>query len=219
MLPYAILPSGHDRLPCSVVSSAPEVAMQRWYPAVELSLQEQFVMKRLNRVRALFGFLRKKRREIFDDAFQERLEGMYRGTGAGEEPHPPAMLCMVLILQGYVGASDAEALELSVMDLRWQIVLDCLGATEPPFSQGALQAFRDRMVANDMDRVLVERTVALVRDGVASRAEAQALRVAIDSRPLVGAGKVEDTINLLGHAARSIVRLVSHLMNFAPEKI
>ena len=37
------------------------------------------------------------------------------------------------------------------------------------------------------------------------------LRVGVDSRPLEGAGRVEDTINLLGHAARSIVRVVSKI--------
>lgn len=197
--------------------------MERWNPSLDLSKQEQLIMKRLNRVRALFGFLRTKRHILFDDDFQAQLEGMYRDTGAGEEAHPPAMMCMVLILQGYVRASDAEAVELAVMDLRWQMVLGCLGATEPPFSQGALQAFRERLMAHDMDRVLLERTVAMVRDGVAKRGEGQAvskaLRVAIDSRPLVGAGKVEDTINLLGHAARSIVRIVSKILEREPEEI
>ena len=32
--------------------------MDHWWPRVELSKQEAFIMKRLNRVRALFGFLR-----------------------------------------------------------------------------------------------------------------------------------------------------------------
>jgi len=191
--------------------------MDRWKPPVELTKREQMIMKRLNRVRALFGFLRLNRHVIFDDAFQEQLEGIYRQTGAGDPPHPPAMLCMVLLLQGYVGASDAEAVEMAVMDLRWQIVLDCLGADEPPFSQGALQSFRERMVAHDVDRLLLERTVTLVRDGLVSAAEGQSLskavRVAIDSRPLAGAGRVEDTINLLGHAARNIVRIVSKIMD------
>ena len=189
--------------------------MQRWSPPVKLSKQETLIMKRLKRVRALFGFLRLNRHELFNEAFQEQLESMYRQTGAGDPPHPPAMLCMVLLLQGYVGASDAEAVELAVMDLRWQMVLDCIGASDPPFSQGALQNFRERRVANDMDRLLLERTVELVRSGVAKQGEGQALkkalRVAVDSRPLIGAGKVEDTINLLGHAARSIVRLVSKI--------
>ena len=113
--------------------------MDRWKPPVELTKKEQLIMKRLNRVRTLFGFLRLNRHKLFDDAFQEQLEGMYRQTGAGDEPHAPAMLCMVLLLQGYVGASDAEAVELAVMDRRWQMVLDCLDVDDPPFSQGALQ--------------------------------------------------------------------------------
>ena len=74
-----------------------------------------------------------------------------------------------------------------------------------------------------MDRVLLDRTVALVRSGAMTDAEgrsvSKALRAAIDSRPLAGAGKVEDTINLLGHAARSIVQLVSKLTDRAPEEI
>jgi hypothetical protein len=130
---------------------------------------------------------------------------------------------MVLLLQGYVGASDAEAVEMAVMDLRWQMVLDCLGADEPPFSQGALQSFRERMLAHEVDRLLLERTVSLVRDGVVTAAEGQSLskavRVAIDSRPLAGAGRVEDTINLLGHAARTIVRIVSKITGRSPEAI
>src|SRR5208283_5361278 len=104
--------------------------MQRWTPPVALSPQENMLMKRLTRVRALFGFLRQHRHELFDDAFQDQLEGMYRMTGAGEPPNPPAMMSMVILLQGYVGASDAEAVELSVVDLRWQMVLGCMGVTE-----------------------------------------------------------------------------------------
>lgn len=199
------------------------MGMNRWHPSTTLTRQEQFLMKRLTRVRALFGFLRQHRHELFDDSFQEQLEAMYRATGAGEEPNPPALLCMVVLLQGYVGASDAEAVELSLVDLRWQMVLDCLGATTPPFSQGGLQAFRERMIAHDMDRVLLDRTVALVRSGAMTEGEgrsvSKALRAAIDSRPLAGAGKVEDTINLLGHAARSIVQLVSKLTELDPPQI
>lgn len=180
-------------------------------------------MKRLKRVRALFGFLRLHRHELFDDEFQVCLETMYRDTGAGAPPHPPALLCMVVLLQGYLGVSDAEAVELSVVDLRWQMVLGCLGAEKPAFSQGALQAFRERMVAHNVDQALLERTAALVREGAATEGErrslSKALRVAVDSRPLAGAGRVEDTINLLGHAARSIVRLVSKLTERTEEEI
>lgn len=197
--------------------------MERWHPRIEPTGQEKMLLRRLTRVRALFGFLRLHRHEIFDDEFQEQLEAVYRDTGAGAPPHPPALLCMVTLLQGYVGASDAEAVELAMVDLRWQMVLDCLGCETPPFSQGALQTFRERMVAHDLDQLLLERTAQLVRAGAATQGQqksvSKALRVAIDSRPLAGAGRVEDTINLLGHAARSIVQLVSKLTELEPEDI
>ena len=51
---------------------------------------------------------------------------MYRDTGAGKEPVPPALLAMALVLQGYLGMSDSDAVEATVLDLRWQLVLDCL---------------------------------------------------------------------------------------------
>src|ERR1700678_4772546 len=107
-----------------MISWAPRGApVERWKPRTEMTKKEQLIMKRLGRVRALFGFLREKRHVIFDDAFQDQLEGMYRQTGAGDEPHAPAFLCMVVLFQCYVGASDAEAVELSAMDRRWQLVL------------------------------------------------------------------------------------------------
>ena len=136
-----------------------EVAMVRWRPSATVTRQEQFILKRLEKRRKLFAFLRRHRHEIFDDAFQAELESMYRDTGAGKDPVPPALLAMALVLQGYLGMSDFDAVEASVFDARWQMVLGRLGETEPAFSQGALQAFRERLIANDMDRRLLERTI------------------------------------------------------------
>ena len=59
------------------------------------------------------------------------------------------------------------------------MVLDCLGATTPPFLQGGLQAFRDRMLAHEMDRVLLDRTVALVRSGAMSESERRSVSKAL----------------------------------------
>src|SRR5260370_19056489 len=137
--------------------------MRRWEPAIELSKKEEFIIKGLKRTRKLFAFLRLHRHELFDDKFQQELEGMYRDSGAGEEPVPPALLCMALLLQGYHRISDAEAVELTVMDLRWQMVLGCLGADEPAFAQGTLQAFRERLIAAGIDRTLLERPIELAR--------------------------------------------------------
>ena len=44
-------------------------------------------------------------------------------------------------------------------------------------------------------------------------------RLAVDSRPLSGAGRVEDTFNLLGHAARKIVECAAVILKKAPAEI
>jgi len=128
---------------------------------------------------------------------------------------------MALLLQGYHRISDAEAVELTVMDLRWQMVLGCLGADEPAFAQGTLQAFRERLIAADMDRRLLERTIELARqtNEFDWKKLPKDLRLAIDSRPFEGAGRVEDTFNLLGHAARKIVAAAAKLTGSSSEEI
>lgn len=178
-------------------------------------------MKRLLRTRKLFGFLRAHRDELFDDAFQAELAAMYRDTGAGKDPIPPALLAMATVLQAYHGMSDAEAVEMTVVDLRWQLVLDRLGSDEPAFSQGALSDFRSRLIRHDMDRRLLERTVALAERTKAfdPKKLPRELRVAIDSMPLEGAGRVEDTFNLLAHAARKVISAAAAVLQRRAEDI
>jgi hypothetical protein len=58
---------------------------------------------------------------------------------AGPTSHTAAArLALATILQAYTGVSDDEAIEASMMNRRWQLVLDCLDADEPPFSKGTL---------------------------------------------------------------------------------
>jgi hypothetical protein len=197
------------------------MTIERWNPEESLSRQEQFILKRLKRNGKLYGFLRLQRSRLFDEAFQTELEGMYRDTGAGKDANPPALLAMVLLLQAYAGASDATAVELSLLDLRWQMVLGCLGATEPVFSQGALFAFRERLIAANLDRRLLERTVELARETKAFdfKKLPKTLRVAMDSSPLEGAGRVEDTINLLAHAGHKIVACAAKLLDWGQDRV
>ena len=193
----------------------------RWEPRDALTGQERMLLKTVKRTKKLFGFLRLHRSELFDDAFQAELAEAYRQTGAGKDPKPPAFMAMVVLLQAYTGASDAEAVQQSVVDLRWQMVLDVLGATQPAFSQGALHDFRHRLIAHDLDRRLLERTAELARETRSFDAKKlpKSLRVAADSKPLQGAGRVEDTLNLLGHAARDVVRCVALLTETDPDEV
>lgn len=197
------------------------MSIPRWNPPQTPTRQEQFILRRLTRNGKLYAFLRLHRHEIFDDSFQTELESMYRDTGAGRDPKPPALLAMVLLLQAYGGESDASAVELALLDLRWQMVLGCLGATEPVFAQGALVDFRNRLIAADLDRRLLERTVELARKTKEFdwKKMPKTLRVAIDSSPLEGAGRVEDTINLLAHAGRKIVGCAAKLLDWDEERV
>ena len=165
------------------------MSVERWTPNVKPTAEEARILARL------------------------KTQSMYRDTGAGAPPQPPALMCMALILQCYTGDSDREVVELTVDSDRWQMVLGCLRSTEPAFSQGGLPQFRERLIAHDLDKRLLERTVEIARRAKFSGKKTlpKSLRVVMDSRPLVGAGRVEDTFNLLGHAARKIAECAADM--------
>src|SRR5712691_3949094 len=150
-----------------------------WRPPVEPSPAERAVIKAVRRAK-LFVFLRLHRHELLDEEFQAELAQAYTDSPQGQAP---------------------------VMDRRWQLVLDCMDADRPPFAKGTLVGFRRRLIEADLDRRLVERTVALAAG--TGGFGARALRAALDSSPLWGAGRVEDTINLMGHALRKALGVIA----------
>ena len=179
-----------------------------WRPPAEPSPAELAVIKAVRRAK-LFVFLRLHRHELFDEQFQAELAQAYVDSPKGQPPVPPAELALATILQAYTGVSDDEVIEATVMDRRWQLVLDCMNAEEPPFSKGTLVGFRKRLIEKNLDRRLIERTVELAaRTGGFG---ARALRAALDSSPLWGAGRVEDTLNLMGHALRKALGVIAVL--------
>jgi transposase len=177
-----------------------------WQPAEALAPAEQAVLRRIRRAK-LFVFLRLQRHALVDRAFQEELATLYADQPKGYPPVPPALLALVRILQAYTGASDAEAVPAPVLDRRWQLVLDCLDCADAPFSQGMLVGLRERLSAADLDRRLLERTVAIAAQtkGFGHRT----WRAALDSSPVWGAGRVEDTDTLLGHALRKALGVLA----------
>ena len=102
----------------------------------------------------------------------------------GQPPVPPAQLALATILQAYAKVSDDEVIEATVMDRRWQLVLDCIGRGRAPFSRGTLVGFRKRLIEKNLDRRLVQRTVELA--AATGGFGARALRAALDSFPLWG---------------------------------
>ena len=173
----------------------------RWNPPVELSPEEKRIARVLKRVGKFYVFLRETRHELFDEAFQRELAVAY--DPRGKEPLPAALLAMVTLLQAYDGAGDADAVVTAQLDMRWQLVLGCLRAKKAPFSQGALPQFRERMTEHDLDKKLLERTVEVAKR--TGKFGWQHLKAALDSSPLLGAGRILDTWNLIGRALSTVV--------------
>lgn len=196
---------------------SPQTPVGFWSFRRETTRLEEMILKRLTRTGRLLAFLRKVRHQLFDDGFQLELLAMYSDAPRGIPPKAPALLAMVTLLQAYERKSDAAAVEEAVFDRRWQMVLDCLGAEEATFSQGVLVDFRRRLIAHAMDRRLLDRTVELARDS--KLFGYKALRVALDSSPLWGAGRVEDTFNLIGHALGVVVDCAAAVLEASPEQV
>jgi IS5 family transposase len=177
-----------------------------WQPPIEPSPAEDKVLQRIRRAK-LFVFLRHHRHTLFSDAFQDELASLYKDAPQGHPPVPPAQLALALILQAYTGVSDDELIEATIMDRRWQLVLDCLDTETAPFSKGTFVSFRTRLLEQQMDRRLLERTVELA--ATTGAFGSRQLRAALDSSPLWGAGRVEDTYTLLGHALRKALGVIA----------
>lgn len=177
-----------------------------WNPPIDLSEKEAKIVKLIKRAK-LFTFLREIRHLLFDEEFQEELSQMYAEAVTGHPPVAPAQLALTVILQAYTKASDAEAIEALTMDRRWQLVLNCLDCEQAPFSQATLVRFRQALIIHQLDRRLIERTVELAFQ--TKKLGGRQLRAALDSSPLWGAAKVEDTYNLLGHALKKALGVIA----------
>jgi len=188
-----------------------------WNPPIALTPEEHKIAARTRKARKFFVFLREHRHELLDAACQDTLTATYSAAPSGKAPVAAGLLALATLLQAYCHVGDRDAVELTVMDKRWQMVLDCLGAEQPPLSQSTLWNFRMRLMAHNLDKILLERTVTLAEQ--TGGFGARQLRVALDSTPLFGAGRVEDTLNLLGHVLRKAVGLAARALGVSAEAI
>lgn len=192
-----------------------EVPMYWRFSTGDELAREQKAAARLRAGSKFYRFLFEVREELFDEDFQAELVRAYGGRG--QEPCPPAFLAMVNLLQRYTGLGDRAAVETAENDRRWQIVLGTLGLEQPGFGQGSLVRFRERMAAHDLDKKLLERTVELAKK--TKKFGWKNLKVALDSSPLEGAGRVEDTWNLIGTAMRRLVVVVAKALGVDAETV
>ena len=191
-----------------------------WSPPIELSPREERLCLKVEKHRRFFRFLRLHRHELFADGFEAKLLALYSDAPRGTKPKAPAQLLLVVLLQGFTGASDDDAVQNSETDLRWQLVLDCLDAEKAPFKRTTLVDFRTRLSNAGFMSEVLRRTAELAqKSGDYDPKKVAQLRVAIDSLPLEGAGRVEDTLNLLARALRLLVIAISATVLLTPEQI
>jgi hypothetical protein len=142
--------------------------------------------------------------DAFDDLYNDRL---------GRPSIPPAEIALLLLLQYQAGVSDQEAVDRSAFDLRWCAVLR-RPAGKPLCARTTLILFRSRLALHDASDRLFDRSLQHAKE--AGLLKPGALRVLLDTKPLVGRGAVEDTYNLL---ARSMDRLLRALADAAGQPV
>jgi hypothetical protein len=117
----------------------------------------------------------------------------------------PSLLALTILLQIEARISDEEAIERTAFDLRWCAVLG-RAAGEPLCARSTLELFRAHLMLHEKVRLIFLRSIEEAkRTGLL---KGRALRVAIDTKPILGRGAVEDTYNLL---ATGIVGLATAL--------
>jgi len=138
--------------------------------------------------------------------FRDEEFAAFYSEGMGRPSVPPSQLALMTLLQHEAGCSDAEAVARTAYDLRWAAVLG-RAAGEPLCAKSTFQLFRAHLVLHEAARLLFEGSIqAARRTGLL---KGSALRLAIDTKPILGRGAVEDTYNLLSTGIQQLVRALA----------
>src|SRR5262245_36521641 len=152
---------------------------------------------------SVYGFLSHARLRIFRD---KDFAGLFGKTGRPSVP--PSQLCVALLLQARDGVSDDEAIQRTAFDLRWKVALG-LGIDEKLCAKSTLQEFRAKLILHDAYQKLFQASVDECRRSGLLRKKR--LEVAIDSTPVLGAGAVRDTFNLISDQIRRVLVEITNL--------
>jgi hypothetical protein len=141
-----------------------------------------------------------------DRLFRDEDFAAFYAAGVGRSSTPPALLALTTLMQHESGCSDAEAVARTAFDLRWAAVLRREAGT-PLCVKSTFQLFRAHLILHDGVRSVFEQSIAEARR--AGLLKGGALRVALDTKPILGRGAVEDTYNLLGTGIQQLGRALA----------
>jgi hypothetical protein len=132
----------------------------------------------------------------------------------GRPSVPPSQLALLTLLQHEAGCSDQEAVDRSAFDLRWAAVLG-KPAGPPLCAKSTFQLFRAHLVLHDAVLVIFQTSIQEARSaGLLGRGP---LKIALDTKPILGRGAVLDTYNLLSQGIQNLIRALAQHQHQTPE--
>src|SRR5919109_3195926 len=136
------------------------------------------------------------RDEDFAECYSQRM---------GRPSIPPSLLAKVLLLQYRTGVSDEQAMECVAWDLRWKIALG-LAVDHRGWHPTTLTKFRARLLLHELERVALERTLAVAEELGLLGGPAEQI---IDSTPMLGAAATQDTVRRVRHGVKKLLDSVA----------
>jgi hypothetical protein len=147
----------------------------------------------------VYAYLAQNRHHLFRD---EDFVPLYCHDN-GRTSVPPSLVVSILFLRAYEKVSFVEAVERTQYDLRWKVALG-LEMEEVPMQKSSLQEFEAKLVLQEMEEPLLQRSIAEARR--AGYLKSHKIRVALDTTPILGKGAVQDTYSLLGEGIEKLAR-------------
>jgi len=122
----------------------------------------------------------------------------------GRPSVPPARLTKTLILQNYENLSDRETLEMLRLNIAWKYALN-VSLDYEGFDPSILTHFRARLLCNNKERMVFRKTLELAKEAGLLKGKIDQV---IDSTPMLGAGAVKDTYELIRDGIRKTLLLL-----------
>ena len=143
--------------------------------------------------------------EVSQTLFKDEDFEAFYTLDNGRPSVPPSLMALATILHYHDMISDEEAINRTKYDLRWAAVLNRAAGTQL-CSKSTLQLFRTHLVIHDEIRSIFQTSIdEAKRAGLLGKT----LRIALDTKPILGRGAVKDTINLMSEGIQKLARALA----------
>jgi hypothetical protein len=155
---------------------------------------------------SFYGFLAGQRGQLFRDDEFAALDVLDNGRPSV----PPSLLATALLLQTHDRVSDEEATARATFDLRWKVALG-VELDAQPFAKSTLHLFRAHLLLHAQFLALFQKSLAFARQ--TGYLKGKKIKVALDTRAILGHGAVKETYNLLADGILKLARALASVTN------